>query len=260
MRVVSLILILLMVASCTGRRQQRFFNIAEEKIQVASYFEATDALRRGISLNPESAMSVKALYRLAFVQEVYLHDYESALQSYQEYFRLGEDVVGLYEVQKRIANIYFESLQDPGKAIAAYQKLLELQPSSLESDYFVYRIGRASFMLNDFEKARSDYQKFTDLFPKSALLPKARFEIGNTYFVEGKFALAIEAFKQVIRYHPQHPRAVEAQFWMAQAFEQLGDFKEARSNYEQLRLKYPTPQVVEKRLKDLEKRKHDDRS
>ncbi|MBI1861577.1 MAG: tetratricopeptide repeat protein [Deltaproteobacteria bacterium] len=250
----ALLALTIILVGCTARKQTKFFDLAEEKIQGGSYFEAADAFRRGIALNPESRLALKALFRLGFVQEVYLRDYESALGSYQEYLRLRREPIGQYEVQKRVANIYFDYVQDPERSVTAYRKLLDLQADSLEKDQFIYRIGRSYFLQNNFELARSQYQALIDSVPKSQLVPKARFEIGNTYFMEAKYRLAIDAFKQVVRYHPQHPQAIEAQFWIAQSLEQLGEGLAARTQYEQLRLKYPIPELIEKRLQDIDKR------
>ena len=254
MKLLWLLTLLCLFSGCTARKQKRFFEMAEDKIQSGSYFEAVDAFRRGISINPESRAALKALFRLGFAQEVYLRDYEASVYSYQEYLRLAQDPVGKYEVQKRVANVYFEHTQEPEKAMEAYRRLLELKIDSLERDQFYFRIARSHFLQNNFEEARSEYQNLLTQFPRSQLIPKTRFEIGNTYFMEGKYRLAIEAFKQVLRNHPQHPHAIEAQFWIAQSFEQLGELDQARENYKQLRIKYPTPEVVEKRLADLEKR------
>lgn len=243
--------LLVAIPACTAKRQAKFFDSAEERVQRGGYNEAADDLRRGIAINPESALAVKALYRLGFLQEVYLRDHESAIQSFKEYRRLVKDPVALYEVEKRIANIYFEHTQDAALSIVAYSKLIELEPNSLERDLFLYRIIRSHFLLSNFEKARSEAERFLELFPKSQLVPKVRFEIGNAYFMEGKYALAVEALKQVLRHHPQHPQSIEAQFWIAQGYDQLGDYSSARALYEQLLVKYPSPEIIEKRIKAL---------
>ena len=253
-RNILLLGVVVIFGACTAQRQTRLFNLAEEKIEGGSYFEGADALRRGIALNPQSTMALKAIYRLGLLQEIYIRDYEAALNSYKEYLTIAKDYVGLYEVQKRVANIYFDHFQDPEKAILTYRRLLELQPDSLEKDQFQYRVGRSYFLQNNFSDSRSAYQELVDGMSRSELVPKARFEIGNTYFMEGKFDLAVEVFKQVLRFHAQHPQAIEAQFWIAQSYEQLGDLKQAQLYYEQLRLKYPTPGVIEKRLTDLKAR------
>lgn len=246
-----LLLCLWSAGGCTGHRQSKFFTLAEEKIQNGSYYEAADMLRRGIILNPENTKAAKAIYRLGFLQEVYLRDYEAALLSYKEYLRLNKNLVGSYEVQKRVANIYFDYTQSFNQAIAAYKRLLDSQRDSLEKDFFHYRVGRSCFLQNNFAQAKAEYELLIEQYPKSQLVPKARFEIGNSYFIEGKYALAIEAFKQVLRFHAQNPQAIEAQFWIAQSYEQIGSVKEARNHYEQLRLKYPTPEVIEKHLREL---------
>jgi tetratricopeptide (TPR) repeat protein len=242
-RIAWILLPLLFLTACTERRQAGLIQAAEEKTAQGRYVEASDLLKKVIAINAQSKPAVRALYKLGFLLETYLHDYDGALVNYSEFVRLSQDAVSVYEVQKRIAGIYFEEQKDPEKTLAAYKKLISLNPDSLEADFFQFQIAEAYFQENNFEQARQEYQLLLDHFPKSSYIPHARFEIGNTYYLEGKNDIAVEALEQVIRHHPQSEYAVEAQFLMA-----------ALQIYESIKGRYPASAVLDQRIENLKKK------
>ena len=190
---------------------------------------------------------------MGFVLEVYGRDPEGAIFNYQEAIRLSQDPVSVYEIQKRVANLFFEHSKDIDKAVAAYKKLTSFNPESLELDFFQFRIAEAYFRQNNFEQSRLEYQKLVERFPKSQYVGKSRFEIGNTYYMEGKYDIAIEAFKQVVRYHPQSEYEIESEFLLAQCLEQANKPTEALQVYESLKNRYSNPKVVQFRIDQLKK-------
>ncbi len=243
-----------MTSGCAERRQARLLEEADGKIGKSSYTEAAEILKKAVSLHPESRTAVKALYKLGFVLETYMKDFEGALFNYNEFIRLGRDPVAAYEVQKRIASLYFEQTNDPDKAAEAYRKLLAMSPESLEGDLFQFRIGQAYFRMNEFEKARDEYQRLLDQYPKSHVVARTRYEIGNSYYMEGKYEIALEALRQVVRYHPQSEYALEAQFLTAQCLEHLDRVPAALQTYEGIRDRYTPREVVELRIGEINKR------
>lgn len=249
-----LLLLTIFLSSCTERRQQRLVLDAEEKISKAQYIEGVDILKRVIALNPESATSAKALYKLGFTQESYLSDMEGALFNYNEFVRLSKDPVSIYEVLKRIAAIHFERTQDYGKAITTYQKLLAQSPTSLEADLFQLRIALSYFQQNKFEQCRTELQLLVERYPKSQYLARARYEIGNSYYMEGKYEISMEALKQVLRLHPQSEFSTEAQFLMAECYEHLEKPKEALQTYENIEGRYASPEILAYRMEVLKKK------
>ncbi len=243
-----------LLCACTERRQNGLTQKAEEKIQAGAYAEAVDLYHKAIALNPDNKIAIKTLYKLGFAQEIYLKDFEGATFSYQEFIRLNQERVAIYEVLKRVANIYFEQSRDSDKAIAAYKKLIEMDPDSLERDLFEFRIATSFFRANNFDQARQEFQQLVEKFPKSNLIPRARFEIGNAYFMDGKYDVAVEALKQVLRHHPQSEQAVDAQFLIGQCYEHEGKFANALQIFEGLKERYRDPTLVEIRIKELKKR------
>jgi TolA-binding protein len=229
-------------------------SLAEEKAAQGAYAEAADLFKKTIAMNPESQTAVRSLYRLGFTLESNLKDMDGAIFNYTEFIRLARDRVSIYEVQKRIANIYFEQFHDADKAIAAYRKLIAYDPNSLEIDLFQFRIAQSYFQQNSFEQARHEYQQLLERYPKSQYNARARFEIGNTYYMEGRYDIAIEALKQVMRHNPQSEYANEAQFLMAECMEQEDKPEAAYQLYESIQGRYSSPEILAYRVSELKKR------
>ncbi len=245
---------MLAVTACTERRQSRLLDQAEVRLSENSPAEAAELYRKVIALDVDSRSAVKAFYRLGFAQETYLKDYEGALTSYQEFIKHSEDPVSLYEVQKRLANLFFQHLLDSERAVETYRKLLLGNPDTLEADQFLFRIAQSFFRMNKFEEARKEYQNLLERFPKSQFAAKARYAIGNTYFMQGSYPVAMEALKQVLRLHSNSDDAVEAQYLMAQCLEHDGKLQNATEMYLSLKGRYPVPEVIELRLAEIKKR------
>lgn len=245
---------LFLIISCTESRQNQLIEQGDNRSLEGKYAESAEYYRKAAGLNPESKAGIKAMYKLGYVSESYLKDFPTAILNYVEFIRLSQEPVSVYEVQKRLANIYFDHNQDNEKAIAAYKKLLLLSPDSLESDLFQFRIAQSYFRMNNFEQARIEYDQLLASHPKSEHVPRTRFEVGNSYYMEGKYDTAQEALKQVIRNHPQHEFAIEAEYLLAQCLEQQSKLKEALQGYENLLGKYPSKQIIELRIDALKKR------
>lgn len=244
----------LFFVSCTQQRQEKLMDAGEDALTSSKYQESAELFRKVIAINPDSLLATKAMYKLGYTQENYLKDYEAALFSYEEFIRHSQDALSVYEVQKRIAGIYFDNLSEMEKAITAFKKLLELNPQSLEADQFQLKIAQAFFRASNFDQARIEYQTVLEKYPKSPIVARARFEIGNAYYMEGKYDMGAEALKQVIRNHAQSEFAVEAEFLLAQCYEQAGKLKEALQTYDNLEGRYQSKEVLAFRKEELKKR------
>ena len=246
--------LLFVFVSCTERRQVRLLHEADSKLSQGDYTTGEELLRKVIAQAPESKTSIKALYKLGFALESSSRDFDGALFNYSEFIRLSKDPVSNYEVQKRIANLYYENFQDSKKAITAYRKLISLNPDSLEMDFFQFRIAESYFRLNNFDQARQEYRLLLDKFPKSQFAARTRFEIGNAYYMEGRYDVAIEALKQVERYHPTSEYAVEAEFLTAECYDHEDKLQSALQEYNELQGRYPVPAVLAAQIEGVKKR------
>lgn len=215
---------------------------------------ATQTLKKAIAINPETQTAMKAMYRLGFTQETYLKDYEGAILSYQEFIKQSRDSLSVYEVQKRVAALYFDTAKDPEKAVELYRKLQTSNPTSLEADFFQFRIAEAYFRKNNFEQARIEFESLMEKYPKSQYVARTRYQIGNSYYMEGKYEKAIEVLRHAIRQHAQSEFTVDAQFRLAECLEHMNEYKEAIQIYEAIQDRYPAKEVVSYRITEAKKR------
>ncbi len=252
-RVATLLAMTLVLIACTGKRQDKLLESAKESLLKSNYAESAELFKKVIALNPESDQALEAMYRLGDTEETHLKDYEAALFNYKEFIRHSKDPKSVYEIQKKVAEIYFNQLSDSEKSIVAYKKLIELDPLSPEADQFQFKIAQTFFRTNQFEQARIEYQSMIDRYPKTNLIARARFEIGNSYYMEGKYDTGADALKHAIRLHPQGEFAVEAEFLLAQCYEQSGKLKEALQTYENLESRYPSKSVLNFRKEEIKK-------
>ena len=136
-----LLLLTFFVCGCTGRKQQKLLQKVNTEISRNEYGRAVELLRKLTALDPQSDISIGALYKLGFILETYLKDTKGALFNYEEFILRSPDSMRAYEVQKRIAGIYYERVQNRERAIVEYQKLLLSNPKSLEADFFQFQIS-----------------------------------------------------------------------------------------------------------------------
>src|SRR3989338_8501440 len=200
------------LAACTSSRQTHFIEQGDKRTFEGKYAESAEYFRKAIALNPENEAGLKALYKLGYVSESYLEDFDTAIVSYNEFIRNSRASVSVYEVQKRLANIYFDHKQDSEKSVVSYKNLLTMAANGPESDLFQFRIAQSYFRINNFEQARIEYENLLGQFPRSSYVPRARYEIANSYYMEAKYDSALDALKQVVRNHRQHEFGIEAEY------------------------------------------------
>ena len=86
--------------------------------------------------------------------------------------------------------------------IAKLESLLSKYPKSEYTDDALYEMGRSYLMMENDGKAISTYQRLLDTKPTSALARKAALEIGMINFNGKEYDQAISAFKSVIAKYP----------------------------------------------------------
>jgi len=240
--------------SCTYREQTKLYEKAEEKILQEEYSEANSLLKRVVILNTKSKIADKAFYWMGYISEIYLKDYNNAVFNYNEFLTRSTDEVAKYEVMKKIAFIYFEYLNETEKAINVYKKILEINPKTLEEDFFLIKIAESYYRINSFDNTRNYCRSLIDKFPKSEYSVKAHYYLMNTYFLESKCELAIEAAKNLIQFSKSSSYSIEAKFIIGQCYEQIGKFQNAYNIYKELENKYSVPKIIKLRLDEIRKK------
>jgi type IV pilus biogenesis/stability protein PilW len=119
------------------------------------------------------------------------------------YFNLGVD---LYR-QREVA-----------KAIQAYQKVIELDPTYVEA---YNNLGIIYQDIGDFDKALEAYQKAIEVNPK---YEKAYNNLGILYFLNNRYEESAEAFQKALEINPGN---IESYINLGILFKKQGEFKKA---------------------------------
>ena len=94
--------------------------------------------------------------------------------------------------------------------IAKLESLLSKYPNSEYTDDALYEMGRAYLMMDNDGKAISSYQRLLDTKSQSDLARKAAYEIGMIHYNNKEYDQAITAFKGVIMRYPGTDEAYTA--------------------------------------------------
>jgi len=148
-RIVLILILALVVISCSNNHEKDKFFDAMNKIQVKNYVGAIQELRDLIKENPDGEYSTKAMFELAKLYH-------------------GQVVKGLPEK---------ESLSI---AVDYYKKVYKRVPKLPAGERSLFM---AAFLdannLQRYDEAKKLYKKFLKEYPKSQLAPSAKEEIKN---------------------------------------------------------------------------------
>lgn len=196
------------------------------------YSEAADLLRALEKDTPDSADAARFMLQAGDVSRIHLDQPERALLDYLLVIRDYDGQAEADVAQRRIADLYFERLNDYPRAITAYHELLERDVSG--GDQLRERLGEAYFRLNNFEQACIEWQMALESYPDSPLIPRIRYRIAHSQALQGRHKQAIELFRDLIEDFADHPYGREARFGLAAVLEEEGHLREALDELQRL--------------------------
>ena len=231
---------------------ERRYARAEKMLAEMKYAAAADHFRGIYEDYPDAPLTPRALFMSGELRHLYLDLPEKALLDFLLIEKNYPHTPYGETAQRRIAALYMERLEDYGRAIVAYQKLIDQEVAG--SDRLQYRIGEAYFQLNNFEQARIEWESLIKSAPESSLIPEALYRIGVTWSLQGDHREAEEAFRRVMDQHPRTSYAQEARFALAAVYEEQERLAAALEILENLQGHYDNPQALEKRIEQVRER------
>jgi len=118
--------------------------------------------------------------------------YAQALAKFKEFLENNNDI---YQVNLNIGNCYRE-MGDYGKAIAAYNKILEKAKKDESTAKALSNIGEIYLNQGNIEKAKEYFKQAVDIFPENEIVA---FKVGEIFFKQGETDKAIEYFNLAIK-------------------------------------------------------------
>lgn len=172
-----------------------------------------------------------------------LGDYSGAIKEAEIAIEKGV-VTERVDLVYKIIGASYDSLDDSEKAIAAYEKALEIN----ENNYQVWtNLGVTYRSIGDFDKALECYNKALEIEPEYA---EVHSSLGSLYTLQGDAKKAIEYFEKAVELDPTLATCYGN---MALALAMEGRFEEAEAALKQAKvLGYQNYEVIQERITALE--------
>ncbi len=168
-------------------------------------------------------------------------DAPNATSSYQQALAVAPDTVSALRAREGIARMSLQA-GDPDLAMAQYQAILEIARSPNYRAEMLYLLGQAQQVAGRYDAAYATFDRATKASPENHYAYLALVELvnagqpvddllrGRIDLAEGEYWPAISALHRYLEASPDHD--AEAHVLAARAFEGLGDYASAASEWQ----------------------------
>jgi tetratricopeptide (TPR) repeat protein len=248
---------------CTAQSSISNHYLTAEKLwSEKNYRAAVAEFDRVVKESPESAIGLQALWRASMTQALFLNEPQKALKGFELFIQRAANSELAPQALLEMGEILFSRLNQYGRAIEHYEKLIE-SPRFREEDraLFHYRVARGHFHLHRIRKSIEWYERILVRFPRSSWIPRAMADLGSAWYALGDhdrsaFPKALKIFQELKNRTQgrQHRIYVEAVFNEASTLEELDKLEEAHDLFKTIENDYPAPNVIRIRMVRLSER------
>lgn len=240
--------------SAADRSSRQYLESAELRWEKEDYLGAIRDYEKIVEEFPRSQVVSEANYWRGVAYFLYLDNNQKAITSFNESIRgavSSSDKAHALEAYLYIAEIYDKKLNQPKKAIAVYEKVMEITLDPNQVLEVQYKVGALYFDLGDLEQARVEWDILVRTDPRSKWAPAALYRGGGTYFILGKCDEAIKIYKTLYTEYPEHEMSPFAKFRAANCFEENKSHTEALQLYLELEGVYPNKELLTGKINKL---------
>ena len=199
--------------------------------RMGNYQDAIQTYDRLIKLAPASHFVHKT-----GLQKI--RDINTALADLREQQRIriqykGTPLAAIAQFQ--IAELYRNpsQLNQPEKAIAEYESLLEAHPDAIVAPEARWRIAHVRHtVLNQSASAMATYRKVINDYPTSNFAAEALFQMANIHRKTGKYSLAIPVFEKLKQKYPNFWNMHAVLYWTGVCYEKNLNYPKAIEAFE----------------------------
>jgi len=188
------------------------------------YQSATGAFQRAIDLAPQSALASHACNYLSMAW-IKLNKPDKAIAAYQKWIQLNP---GQSDPHLKLGNLYF-SQKKYQEALEEFSEAVRLDPNAKNR----YSLGQCYLFLNRFGEAETEFRAVQRLAPDD---PAGYYGTGLAYSKQGRHEHAIDMFDQAIRLDREFYDAYAEKGY---ALSDMGEMEEAQKVFEFLEQKDP---------------------
>lgn len=253
-RRLSWLLFGLLLAACNANSPENRYLLAERLLEDKKYEAAISEFQEIVDRSPHSSLGIDAQLKVAQIEHLYLGRTKDAVEAYKKFLRRNKDERRRNEIERILADLQFQIFENYDDAIAAYKLLLEKAPEAPEAPYYLFNIGRALSFKKDFDAAVKTFLQLITEHPSSEYTPRAKLEIANALNMAGKCKDALKKYEEALKDSPKEIQVL-ATFGQAECYEELDDLDKAYAVLSTIKKTYPTPAVIDLKMKRIKRRK-----
>lgn len=243
-----------LLGACNANSPENRYLLAERLLEDKKYDAAISEFREIVDKSPNSDLGIESQLKVAQILHLYLGRTKEAVEAYKKFLRRNKDEKRQNEIERVLADLRFQTFEDYQEAINAYTALLEKDPASADAPYYLFNIGRAHSFKKNFDEAIKVFQKLIAEHSSSQYAQRARLEIASSMNMAGRCKEAIKKYDDVIKEASEELKAL-AVFGQAECYEELDDLDKAYEVLGTIKKSYPTPAVVDLKMKRIKRRK-----
>lgn len=244
------------VWSNAERVPKRYLESAEQKWRADDYLGAVREYEKIAEEFPRSKLVPEALFWSGVIYYLYLDDPAKSVDFLQKTIRLTSPTpknAHALSARRYLAEVYEKKYNKFREAIAEYEKVMELSDDPDQVMESQFKVGELYGALGNTEQARTEWDLLIKRDPKSRWAPVALYRQGSAYFIEGRCKEALGLYRRLLADYPESDMAPFARFRTANCLEEGGDREGALKLYKALEGHYPNKELVELKIKQLEK-------
>lgn|GEM_PF-996411 len=244
------------VWSNAERLPKQYLESAEQKWRSDDYLGAVREYEKIAEEFPRSKFVPEATFWSGVLYYLYLNDPQKAVDAFDKTIRLTASTpknTHALSARRYLAEVFEKKYGKLREAISELEKVMELSDDADQILESQYKIGELYLAQGNIEQARTEWDLLIKRDPKSRWAAPALYRQGSSYFIEGKCKEAVGYYQRLIADYPDSDMKPFATFRTANCFEEGNQIEEALKVYRSLEGRYPNKELLEAKIKQLEK-------
>lgn len=243
MRSLPLVILLLVLLSCSGKKEVRvtdtfdpegLLSRANELIEKKDFEEARRMLLEVKNRDTSKKYAPLAQLKLA---DSYFRDeeYETAIEEYRRFLDLYPENKYASYAQYQIAMVYFSQIEGPErgygaaeKALKEFERLMQLFPRNPYREVVEVKMQQCKNIMADYE-----------------------FLVAEFYFKKGSYHSAIKRLDTILKKFPEYKKIPLVYYYMAVSMKKTGERDKAKEYLNLIIEKYPDDRITKEAKKEL---------
>jgi tetratricopeptide (TPR) repeat protein len=235
--------------------EKRLLSSGKHYEELREWKDAADEFERCVHYAPQSQAGVEAARLGGGIALYELKDYQKAIFFFRHIVRNSQKTVEVRWAQQKLAEIYYEKLNDYAQAVVEYQRLLEANPSGDDASDYKLRLGRSYYFMGNFDQAIAEASEFLASRSGDAKTFDILMLKGDALLAQKKLDEAIATYDSVAKEFADRPEFYQAKLNKSLALEEKKDWDGAIKELQEIRDKYPHPDVIDLKIRSIQRRK-----